>query len=216
MQQSAQMPAEQNIRPLCCNRVSGLPDSRPWRIAGWSGRHHPVAPATLLWMTCLCGAWPVPTCSWPWDWLSMLSLRGCALLHHLSSCSSSLVSSKPEQRVANVATWFVAGPVSMSGDLYSWGSGPITAPGSCAVLAAQCASRHRNLVKQILGAPPSDPRVVALATRDSWGAREGHLPSQLQEAVVQEDVMSMLTVWFTEQVSQFTGIAPQLSTTART
>ena len=157
-----------------------------------------------------------------------------------------------EQPVANVASWFVAGPLSMFGDLNGWGSGPITAPGSGTQsrfppisMALARAEVLRSVVpfsvggraqvpvdqaqfwqhnvphaietlsNQFLAFPPSDPRAVALATRDSWGPRGDHLSSQLQEAVVQHDVTSMLTVWLTEQVSQFTGNAPQLSTTAR-
>ena len=131
------------------------------------------------------------------------------------------------------------------GDLYGWGSGPITAPGSgtqswllCPLISMALARAEvlRSVVpfsvggraqvpvdqaqfwqhnvphaidalsNQFLAFPPNDPRAVALATRDSWGARGDPLPSQ---AAVQEDVMSMLTVWLTEQ------IAPQFSTTAR-
>ena len=47
------------------------------------------------------------------------------------------------------------------------------------------------------------PRAVALTSRESWGVGGDHLTPQLQESVVPGEVLSMMTVWLTAQVSQF-------------
>ena len=59
MQQSAQMPAKPNIRPLCCNRVSGPPDFSPLedRRMEWSPIHPQLGQNewTMQWI-CRCCA----------------------------------------------------------------------------------------------------------------------------------------------------------------
>ena len=71
-----------------------------------------------------------------WDQLSMMSsgqvARCCTSYPQAAAPCVEQPVAVPyvEQSVANVASWFVAGPLSMFGDLCGWGSGPITAPGS--------------------------------------------------------------------------------------
>ena len=69
---------------------------------------------------------------------------------------------------------------------------------------------HRNVLHVIeawtehfMGFSSSDPRAVALTSRESWGVGGDHLSPQLQESMVPGEVLSMMTVWLTAQVSQF-------------
>ena len=99
-------------------------------------------------------------------------------------------------------------PLSMFGDLYGWGSGPIIAPRSgtqswllCPLISMALALHATDaLSNQFLA-------FFRLVTLELWhwphvthGVRGDNLQTQLQEAV-QKDVMSMLTVWLSESVS---------------
>ena len=59
------------------------------------------------------------------------------------------------------------------------------------------------LAAHYLGFSSSDPRAVALSSRESWRVGGDHLSPQLQESVVPGEVLSMMAVLMTAQVSQF-------------
>ena len=87
---------------------------------------------------------------------------------------------------------------------------PFSVGGRAQISPDQAQFWHRSvphvieaLAAHFMGFSSSDPRAVALSSRESWGVGGDHLSPQLQESVVPDEVPSMMTVWLTAQVSQF-------------
>ena len=87
---------------------------------------------------------------------------------------------------------------------------PFSVGGRAQILPDQAQFWQRNvphvieaLVAHFSGFSSSDPRAITLSSRESWGVGGDHLSPLLQESVVPGEVLSMMTLWLTEQVAQF-------------